>query len=194
MKKQLLILLVVSSMFFTKKAYSQDEFIGVIKLFAGNFAPQNYMFCNGQVLSISSNAALFTLLGTTYGGNGTTTFALPDLRGRVVVSAGQGPGLSNYPLGAQGGTETNTLTVAQLPAHNHSVNAVTTDGNTAVPTGALLANTKTLDPEYSNATANTTMSTSMIGNTGSGLPVPNVQPYVGLNYIICTQGLYPVHP
>ena len=100
-----------------------SPFIGQITLFAGNFAPRGWAFCNGQLLSIAQNTALFSILGTTYGGNGQTTFALPDLRGRVPVHAGQGPGLSNYDLGQQGGAESVTLTTAQMPAHTHPANA-----------------------------------------------------------------------
>lgn len=192
MKKSYLILLVACSLFFTKKTYSQIEpFIGQIILVAFNYEPQGWAFCDGRTLQIAQYNALYSLLGTTYGGNGTTTFALPDLRGRVAVGIGQRPGSSIYPIGTQGGTENNTLTVAQLPAHNHTVNAVATDGNNAIPTGALPANTKTLDPEYSNGTGNTTMRTTMIGFTGSGQSVQNMQPYISLNYIIALEGIYP---
>src|SRR3954468_23228168 len=98
-----------------------EPFLGEIRMFGGNFAPRGWAFCNGQILSIAQNTALFSLLGTTYGGNGQTTFGLPDLRGRVAVSAGQGPGLSNYSLGELAGSESVTLTSANMPAHNHSV-------------------------------------------------------------------------
>src|SRR6478672_10112699 len=97
-----------------------EPFLAEIIMFAGNFAPRGWAFCQGQILSIAQNTALFSLLGTTYGGNGQTTFALPDLRGRVPVGTGQGPGLSNYDLGQVSGSESVTLTVSQMPAHNHT--------------------------------------------------------------------------
>ena len=100
----------------------EDEYIGVIKIFAGNFAPVNFFFCNGQELPISQYQTLYSIIGTTYGGNGTTTFKLPDLRGRVPLSAGSAPGASTYPLGNSGGTETVTLSISQMPTHNHSAN------------------------------------------------------------------------
>ena len=170
---------------------AQTPILGEIKMFAGNFAPQGYAFCNGQLLPIAQNAALFSLLGTTYGGDGQTTFALPDLRGRAPIHAGNGPGLTNRNLGQTGGAETNTLTVAQLPAHNHSVVAVSTPGNQTSPTNNLPADTNLFDNEYSNASGNTTMNSSMIGNTGNGQPVDNMQPYTTIHYIIALQGIFP---
>src|SRR6185295_12464655 len=116
-----------------------EPFIGMIVMFAGNFAPRNWAFCNGQLLSIAQNTALFSILGTTYGGDGRTTFALPDLRGRVPIHPGQGPGTSNYSLGQQGGVENVTVTQNQLPAHSHGVNAVAQGGNQASPVGNLPA-------------------------------------------------------
>ena len=116
-----------------------EPFLGQIMLVGFNFAPVGWALCNGQILSITQNTALFSLLGTTYGGNGTTTFALPDLRGRAAVGFGQGPGLSNYDLGQSTGTETVTLTVGQMPAHNHMVAANAANGNVSSPSGADLA-------------------------------------------------------
>ena len=116
-----------------------------------NFAPRGYASCQGQLLSISQNTALFALLGTTFGGNGQTTFALPDLRGRVPMGEGQGPGLTGRTLGEVGGTETVTLITNEIPAHLHTLNGVTEAGNTSVPTGAYLANTGALDKEYRSA-------------------------------------------
>ena len=173
------------------KANAQEGFIGEIRMFAGNFPPRNWAFCEGQLLPIAQNTALFSILGTTYGGNGQTTFALPDLRGRVPLHPAQGPGLSNYTLGEMGGTETNTLTVAQMPAHNHTVSAVAAEGNQNSPTGNLPADTKLLDKEYSDASTTTLMKNSMIGVTGGNQPVNNVQPYTAINYIICIQGIFP---
>jgi microcystin-dependent protein len=117
-----------------------NPFLGQVIIFAGNFAPKGWAFCNGQLLAISQYTALFSLLGTTYGGDGRTTFGLPDLRGRVAVSAGQGPGLSNYTLGEQTGTETVTLSTQQMPQHNHIVNANNnTSGAVASPSQAFLS-------------------------------------------------------
>ena len=160
-------------------------------MFAGNFAPTGWAFCQGQLLPIAQNQALFSLLGTTYGGNGTTTFALPDLRGRVPVGFGQGPGLSNRVIGEQFGSELVTLNINQMPSHNHTVNAVTTEGNQNLPTNSLPANTKTLDKEYSDANANTTMKATMVNPTGGSQPFGVSQPSLGVNFIIALQGIYP---
>ncbi len=145
-------------------------------------------------MPIAQNTALFSLLGTTYGGNGITTFALPDMRGRVLVHAGQGPGLSPYTQGQSGGQETVTLTTNQIPAHTHTVNAVGTEGNENNPSGKLLADTKTLDKEYSDAVGNTTMNPAMINPTGGSHPHENLQPYLALKCIIATQGVFPSRP
>lgn len=150
--------------------------------------------CDGQLLPIAQNTALFSLLGTQFGGNGTTTFALPDLRGRVPMGDGSGTGLTPTVVGQLKGTETNTLSTAQMPIHNHTVNAVTSEGNQNTPTGNLPADTKLLDKEYSNAATNTTMNATMIGNAGGSQPVNNMQPTITLMYIIATQGIYPSHP
>lgn len=168
-----------------------DEFLAVIKLFAGNYAPQGWMFCNGQVLQISSNMALFSLLGTQYGGNGTTTFALPDLRGRVPVGIGQGPGLSNINIGQTFGTETVTLTVPQMPTHSHVLNAFVDIADKTEPAGALAANTKSPDVDYRLTGTIVPMNASGIGSAGGSQPHNNMQPSLGLSYIICVQGMFP---
>ena len=111
-----------------------DEYLGMIKIFAGNFAPRGWAFCSGQILSIHQNTALFSLLGTTYGGNGQTTFALPDLRGRAPIAFGQGPDLSSYALGETGGVEKVTLLTTEIPAHTHALNVSNTNAGVAVPT------------------------------------------------------------
>ena len=161
-------------------------------MFAGNFAPRNWAFCNGQLLSIAQNTALFSILGTTYGGDGRTTFALPDLRGRVPIHPGQGPGLSNYSLGEQAGVESVTLNQNQLPAHTHGVNAVAQGGNQASPVGHLPAVESTgTSLDYSNSASTGQMSPAMIANTGGGQPVSVVQPYLCVNYIIALQGIFP---
>ncbi|WP_255512707.1 phage tail protein [Flavobacterium sp. GT3R68] len=193
MKRITLLCLLVLSFFGTQKAFSQDAYLGEIRMFAGNYAPAGWATCDGQLLPIAQNTALFSLLGTMYGGDGQTTFALPDLRGRVPVHSGTGPGLSNYQQGQAGGSEANTITVSQMPAHNHTILAVTADGNQNVATNNLPANTKALDKEYSSANPDTTMNPGMVGNTGGNQPVNNIQPYLAVTYIIALQGIYPPH-
>lgn len=166
-----------------------EPFLGEIMLVPYNFAPRGWAFCQGQILSIAQNTALFSLLGTTFGGNGQTTFALPDLRGRCAVSAGQGPGLSPYDLGEVTGTETVTLNVQQLPPHPHTVAAVDDDATVGIPAAALPANIAAKG--YSKAAANTTMSPTMIGGGGGNQPHPNIQPLLCLNYCIALEGIFP---
>ncbi|MEN9488521.1 MAG: hypothetical protein RL494_786 [Bacteroidota bacterium] len=178
----------------TKSNAQIDPYLGQIILVPYNFAPVGWARCDGQLLPIAQNTALFSLLGTQFGGNGTTTFALPDLRGRVPMGDGSGTGLTPTVVGQLKGTETNTLSTAQMPIHNHTVNAVTSEGNQNTPTGNLPADTKLLDKEYSNAATNTTMNATMIGNAGGSQPVNNMQPTITLMYIIATQGIYPSHP
>jgi microcystin-dependent protein len=164
-------------------------FLGEIMLVPYNFAPRGWAFCQGQTLSIAQNTALFSLLGTTYGGNGTTTFALPDLRGRCAVSSGQAPGLSNYTLGEQTGTESATLTVNQMPAHSHIVNAVDDDATSSLPDGHSLA---TITPAgYASIAPNTTMDPRMIQPAGGSQPFEIIQPLLVLNYCIALTGIYP---
>lgn len=193
-----------------------DEYLAIIKIFAGNFAPRGWQFCQGQTLSIAQNTALFSLLGTTYGGNGQTTFSLPDLRGRAPIGQGQGPGLSYYALGQIGGTENTTLTINNLPAHSHSApitgapTVVVNSGNAAVgtPTAGLslaapgTGSGRNFSPVngYIDATPNVALSVGSatagslavtIGSTGGNQPVSIVQPYLAINYIICMQGIFP---
>lgn len=168
-----------------------EPFIGQIAFVPYNFAPRGWAECNGQLLSIAQNTALFSLLGTTYGGNGTTNFALPDMRGRMLIHNGQGAGLSPRQLGQTGGSENVTLTQNQMPVHNHTVNAVSTDGDDASPTGNLPANTKTLDKEYSTANANTTMKGTMVNSAGGGQPHENMSPFLTMKCIIALQGVFP---
>ena len=192
MKKLLLSAIVGFSMISqSAQAQATEPFIGQIAFVPYNFAPKNWAECDGQLLPISQNTALFSLLGTTYGGNGQTNFALPDMRGRRVVDDGQGPGLQNYLVGDNGGQESVTLSTAELPAHNHTINAVTADGNESSPTGNVPANTKILDKEYSSATPNTTMKNTIVGNTGGNQPHENRSPYLVLKCIIALQGVYP---
>jgi microcystin-dependent protein len=166
-----------------------EPFLGEIMLVPYNFAPRGWAFCAGQILPIAQNTALFSLLGTTYGGNGQTTFALPDLRGRCAISSGQGPGLANYALGQVGGTENVTLIVNQLPPHPHTVAAVDDDAGSITPTNALPANITAKG--YSKAAGNTSMSPTMIGGGGGNQPHPNLQPYLTLNYCIALEGIFP---
>ena len=165
-----------------------NPFIGEIKAFAGNFAPQNWALCNGQTLSIAQNPALFSLIGTYYGGNGTTTFALPDLRGRGVVHQG-GSGV----IGQTGGAETVTLTTANLPAHNHAINATNSAGTVANPSASVaLAATPSGEPIYNNSTSSpVALAQAAVGSSGGGTPHDNRQPYLGINYIIALFGVFP---
>lgn len=171
--------------------------IAYVTLFGGNFAPRNWALCQGQLLPISSNTALFSLLGTMYGGNGTTTFALPNLMSRTAVGAGQGPGLSLLQIGQTGGAELVTLTNATMPAHSHVVNYVidvpaAVNSNSNSPVNGVFA--KGTEQLYSNSQDGLMKPFSpgtTIQNTGSGLPFSIVNPVLSLNYIICTSGVYP---
>ncbi|UKB83572.1 tail fiber protein [Chryseobacterium sp. MEBOG06] len=186
-------LLVCSILAPSLKAQASEPFLGQIAFVPYMFVPKNWAECNGQLLPISQNTALFSLLGTTYGGNGTTTFALPDMRGRMLVHNGQAPGgPTTYTMGQTGGTESVTLNITQMPAHNHTVNAVTAEGNQNVPTGSLPANTKVLDKEYSDAPTDTTMKSTMLSNTGGNQPHENRPPFITLKCIISLTGVYPV--
>jgi microcystin-dependent protein len=167
-----------------------EPFIGEIRIFGFNFPPRGWATCSGQILPIAQNTALFSLLGTTYGGNGQTTFALPDLRGRVPLSFGQGPGLSNYSLGEVAGAETITLLQSQMPAHMHNVACSSDDSNSGVPTNAYPSAAPA--QIYASApTANKFMNPAMIAATGGGQPHSNLQPYLVLNYCIALVGIFP---
>lgn len=168
-----------------------DEYIGTIKVFGFNFAPRGWALCQGQLLPIAQNTALFSLLGTYYGGNGQTTFGLPDLRGRTVVGMGQGPGLSPYDIGQQGGSETVTLLTTQIPQHNHLLNAYSESGDVGSPANALLATTGALDPEYRASGTLVQMAGNAIGVAGGNQPHNNIQPYLATNYSIALEGIYP---
>jgi len=177
-----------------------EGMIGEIRLFAGNFAPRSWALCEGQLIPISQNTALFSILGTTYGGDGRTTFGLPDLRGRVAIHAGHGPGLSDYDLGQKSGSETNTLTLAQMPVHNHAATvsvelpASAEEGDSESPVDNVPAVAEEGAP-YATSPDGSTMApasgTATIGNTGGGQPVNNMQPYNAFNYIIALQGVFP---
>ena len=193
MKKSIITLLLFCCFIYSESANAQDPFIGEIRMFAGNFAPRGWAKCEGQLLPIAQNTALFSIFGTTYGGNGITSFALPDLRGRGPVHGGfsQGPGLPQVNLGQKGGAAEFTISSANMPSHSHQVTAVAADGTSASPNNNYLAQTKTLDPEYATGGAPTTMNSAMIGNTGGGQSISHRSPYTGVTFIIALVGIYP---
>ena len=183
---------------FTIKLHFMDApFIGSIVLFAGNFAPRGWQFCAGQILPIAQNTALFSILGTTYGGNGQTTFALPDLRGRVPVGQGQGPGLSPYELGEVTGVENVSLIATQMPAHNHLVqvsagqadSATANNNYLAVANGNFSGDAVTVNT-YNGAPGGT-LGGNSISIAGGSQPHDNIQPSLGMNYIIALEGIFP---
>lgn len=167
-----------------------EPFVGEIRMFAGNFAPRGWAFCDGQLLAVSQNDALFSLLGTIYGGDGRTTFGLPDVRGRIPIHAGHGPGLSERRLGAKGGAEKVTLTVNQLPSHGHPMQASSEAATTANPQGEVLAETLT-DRVYRPDSADTNLASSSVTNTGGSRSHTNLMPFLCINFIISLVGIYP---
>ena len=167
-----------------------QPFLGEIRAVSFPFAPKNWAFCNGALLSIAQNSALFSLLGTTYGGNGQTNFALPDLRGRIGLGSGQGPGLPPFDLGQVGGEESHTLLVSEMAQHNHGMvctagaaTSTSPTNNYAVPVNGKLS----MYANSQNATANP----AMVSNSGNGQAHENRQPFVVVNYVICTSGIFP---
>jgi microcystin-dependent protein len=169
---------------------ASEGFLGDIIMFGGNFAPRGWAFCDGSLLQIANNDALFSLIGTTYGGDGQTTFALPDLRSRVPVHMGQGPGLSNYPLGQAGGAEQITLSPQQLANHTHAFLATTAVGTQGNPGGNLLANSQGPQP-YIQADPDNNLNQNMLSPFGGSQPHSNLQPYQAINFVICLEGVYP---
>ena len=173
--------------------------LAVVTCFAADFAPRFWALCNGQILQINTNQALFSLLGTTYGGNGVQTFALPDMRGRTAVSQGQGPGLSSYTLGEKIGTEAVTLTINNMPPHTHtgaSSFKLQADGNPGTDPAPDFNYPANFANAYAPApTSGVTMQppayTGTINAAGGGQPLPILSPYLGMNYIICLQGIFP---
>lgn len=167
-----------------------DPFVAEIRIFPFNFAPKGWAFCDGQLMPISQNTALFSLLGTTYGGDGKSTFALPDLQGRAPMHPGQGPGLSLHDLGESGGSETVTLLQTEIPAHSHTLRASNTLGDNPVPTGNTLA-------RYANAYQQNTnsglvaMAAQSLTPVGGSLPHNNMMPYLTLYFCIALQGVFP---
>ena len=168
-----------------------DPFIGEVRLFSGNFAPRGWAFCQGQLLSIAQNQALYSILGNTYGGDGITTFALPDLRGRVAMGEGNGPGLTNRSLGQKPGVENTVLSTSQLPQHSHTLLTSSAGTNTTQASGNLLAADSANAIYKTNGSGDTQTGTDSITSTGANQPVSVVQPSQVLNYIIAIEGLYP---
>lgn len=166
-----------------------NPYVGEIRLFAGNFAPQGWALCQGQLLSIAENEVLFNLIGTTYGGDGISVFALPDLRGRVPVHVGSGPGLSTRQLGESGGSETVALAAAQLPQHRHHARASRNDANTSAGPVDVLG--KASSRLYGSGVADIAMAPRLVTVVGGGQAHNNMAPYLGLNFIISLFGIYP---
>ena len=167
------------------------QFIGEIRMVGFNFNPRDWAKCDGQLLPINQNSALFSLLGTQYGGDGETTFGLPDLRGRAPIHAGNGPGLPNYNIGQKGGHESVALTTGQLPQHSHGVtiDASSAEGDTAIPGGNSLA--KSGSGGYTTQATDSTLGGVSTANVGSGQAHPNMQPYQAVNFVIALTGIFP---
>ncbi len=170
-----------------------EPFVGEIRIFAGNFAPRGWALCNGQILSIAQNTALFSLLGTTYGGNGQTTFALPNLQDRSPLHRGQGPGLTPRSLGETSGTATVTLITSEMPAHTHQPQADAAGGGQTSPASASWGAGGRGRPAAYSSSANpgATLSPQALAMTGGAQPHNNRSPYLGVNFIIALQGIYP---
>lgn len=168
-----------------------DAYIGEIRMFGGTFAPAGWAFCNGQLLPIAGNESLFSLIGTTYGGNGINNFALPDLRGRIPISQGQGTGLSNRVIGQMDGSETATLLLEQIPAHTHPAGIATTAGTSESPANAVWAASNC--NQFSDNPPNGTMNPAALTVTGGNQPHDNMMPFLTVSYIIALDGYFPVH-
>lgn len=170
-----------------------DPFVAEIRIVPSNFAPSGWAFCDGQLLPIAQNTALFSLLGTTYGGNGTSTFALPDLQGRAPMHPGTGPGLTRRDLGESGGTASVTLLSSEMPAHNHGLGAAASVADTATPgPGTSLA--RSSGGALYQDSADTELATTAVATAGGGQPHNNMQPYLTMNFIIALQGVFPLRP
>ncbi|MBT8216355.1 MAG: tail fiber protein [Acidimicrobiia bacterium] len=167
-----------------------EPFLAEIRIVGFNFAPRGWAFCDGQILPINQNQSLYSLLGTTYGGDGRTSFALPDLRGRSPMHVGSSNG-SIHLLGQKGGEETHTLNAAEHPQHTHSLEATTNNASAATPGGALLAKTPATDPYYLPLATPVDMAAAAVASVGGGQAHDNMQPYLALNFCIALQGLFP---
>jgi microcystin-dependent protein len=178
-----------------------EPFLGQICLFPYNFVPMGWLPCDGSLLSIQSYSALFALLGTTYGGNGTSNFALPDLRSRVPIGVGQGPNLSSYVLGAQAGAENVALAANQIPGHSHTINVSAAAATTEKPLNAFLAQSNGMESHTAvavnsygaTATAGSTLAAGSVNANAGGAAHPNIQPVLALQYCIAIQGVFPSH-
>ncbi|WP_106791919.1 phage tail protein [Aquimarina sp. Aq78] len=180
-----------------------EGMIGEVRMFAGNFAPRTWAFCEGQLIAISQNTALFSILGTIYGGDGRTTFALPDLRGRVPIGPGNGPGLPSYREGQKGGAPTNILNVTQLPSHNHigavkvssgnATQSIATNGASIATPGIGSGRSFSPTEGFNTASPDVTLNSNSVvtGNTGGNQSINNMQPFLSVYYIICLQGVFP---
>ena len=165
-----------------------EPFIGQIMMFGGNFAPRNWAFCDGRLLPISSFSALFSILGTTYGGDGVSSFALPDLRGRAAIGFGNGPGLTPRALGQRMGEERVTLTINEMPSHDHNPQGSDQPANEQTPINNVNADEGAAAPVFQNTANGVMMPTT---KTGGGLPHDNMQPSIAMNYVIALEGIYP---
>ena len=188
----------------TSNINAQEPMLGEIRMFAGNFAPRGWAFCDGQLLPISSNSALFSIIGTMYGGDGRTTFALPDLRGRIALHSGHGPGLSNITQGSKGGVEQTTLSILNMPSHSHSAGTLKgtlaaneEDADSEEPQGKTFGVTGDIGNLYNSSPNNVNMSANNVnisgatGNNGGNQPTQIRNPYLGVRFIIALQGIYP---
>lgn len=171
-----------------------EPFLGEIRMFAGNFAPRDWALCNGQILPISQFTALFSLLGTNYGGNGTTNFGLPNLQDSVPLHWGQGPGLSQRFIGETGGSATVTLIASEMGTHSHSPLATTGAGTLGPPTNAYWATSSARDKQFANAAPNVTMAPNLLDPVGGSQPHNNQFPFLVVTYIIATAGIFPQRP
>lgn len=167
-----------------------DPFLGEVRIFCGNFAPQGWAFCNGAVISVSQNEALYTLFGTTYGGDGQATFGLPDLRGRAPVHAGQRSGSQSYALGQQGGAESVSPSLAQLPPHTHAVGAISAVAKNPDATNGFYAQS-TQVKVYTKSAASQYFAPNTVGTAGTSTPHDNMQPFLVVNFIVAMAGIYP---
>lgn len=168
-----------------------EPFIAEIRIFAGNFAPRSWAFCDGQLLPVSQNTALFSLIGTTYGGDGRSTTALPNLKGRIPMHPGRGPGLTARRLGQRGGTEMVSLTEAQMPNHTHTLRGTNNPSTVFIPDSNQSLGRSLGGNAYSNGTPNVNLADQALPSTGGSQAHNNLQPFIAMNFIIALQGLYP---
>ncbi|QCX26990.1 phage tail protein [Nocardioides jishulii] len=171
-----------------------DQFVGEIRSFPFNFPPTGWAFCNGQLLPISQNTALFALLGTTYGGDGRSTFALPNLQGSAAMAPGQGPGLSEHFLGETGGVESVTLLESEMPVHTHTVRVSPDEATSRTPSANAALATPPEGDLYGTGGSEVAMAPETLAPTGGSLPHNNMQPYLTMNYCIALQGVFPPRP